>query len=493
MVPHKGQQAHQNATRDLGRRLLKKSLWPQHYQAKTRTWDYKQQIVKEETVSIMLPHEVLGCMVKRAPQQDFYQKEGMDTNSLRHLESVEGMVGKRLVGLGLWGDGAPCNWDRTESIEVYSWNLPGQAGAWSRLRVPIIGISKKSVASRSTHDDILTVVAWSLGQLLAGVHPKTRHDGSPWSASDNWRAKLSSKPLGIHGLLVEIRGDWKFYKETFQFPGWNTKSGICWRCTCRPNSLREVSSAAHWRQERLNHWDLIGRMLENQVPLSPLMGAPYVNSSIFAIDWLHAVDLGVAADFLGGLFATLIHGSLPGASLKARCAHLWSLIQEFYKTQQVEDRLQGLLPSMLQKPNGSAKLRCSAAQCRALVPFAQAAATTWLGQGTVESTIKAAASHLAECYQALKMDFGPHANHLEAHSRQFAGLVVALEQEHPMRFRVKPKMHLFLELCISGSKPSLSWTYRDEDFGGTAAQLSRRRGGLLSAKATSHNFCCASG
>ena len=57
-----------------------------------------------------------------------------------------------------------------------------------------------------------------------------------------------------------------------------------------------------------------------------------------------------------------------------------------------------------------------------------------------------------------------------------------------MRFRVKPKMHLFLELCISGSKPSLSWTYRDEDFGGTAAQLSRRRGGLLSAKATSHNF-----
>ena len=130
-------------------------------------------------MSLMLPHEVLGCLVKHAPQQDFYQKEGMDITSLRHLEPIEGKLGKRLVGLGLWGDGAPCNWDRTESIEVYSWNLPGQTGPWSRLRVPIIGISKKSVAARSTHDDILTVVAWSLGQLLAGVYPKTRHDGSP--------------------------------------------------------------------------------------------------------------------------------------------------------------------------------------------------------------------------------------------------------------------------------------------------------------------------
>jgi len=149
-------------------------------------------------------------------------------------------------------------------------------------------------------------------------------------------------------------------------------------------------------------------MLENQIPLSPLMGAPFVTTQIFSIDWLHAVDLGVAADFLGGLFATLVHGSLPGASRKARCAQLWALVQEFYKAQKVEDRLHGALALNAARAQWLfAKLRCSAAQCRALVPFAQAAAATWLGQGPMESTIKAAASHLAECYQALHMDFGP--------------------------------------------------------------------------------------
>ena len=54
--------------------------------------------------------------------------------------------------------------------------------------------------------------------------------------------------------------------------------------------------------------------------------------------------------------------------------------------------------------------------------------------------------------------------------------------------RVKPKMHLFLELCIEGGKPATCWTYRDEDWGGSVAKMSRRRGGLLSTAAYSSNL-----
>ena len=45
-------------------------------------------------------------------------------------------------------------------------------------------------------------------------------------------------------------------------------------------------------------------------------------------------------------------------------------------------------------------------------------------------------------------------------------------------FKVIPKQHLFQELCeMSDINPSMTWCYRDEDFGGSLASISRVRGG----------------
>eukprot|EP00959_Pyramimonas_sp_CCMP1952_P242034 5059480-Pyramimonas_sp.AAC.1 len=44
-------------------------------------------------------------------------------------------------------------------------------------------------------------------------------------------------------------------------------------------------------------------------------------------------------------------------------------------------------------------------------------------------------------------------------------------------FRIKPKLHVFLELCSSGGQPSKHWNYRDEDFGGSVATFGKRRRG----------------
>ena len=49
-------------------------------------------------------------------------------------------------------------------------------------------------------------------------------------------------------------------------------------------------------------------------------------------------------------------------------------------------------------------------------------------------------------------------------------------------WRVKPKMHLFQELCFEDANPSDSWTYRDEDFGGYLAASSRCRGGKATVR-----------
>ena len=90
-----------------------------------------------------------------------------------------------LVPIGLWGDGVPCNWDRTESVEVVSMNLPGRDGQWGPLRIPRVAISKKDVGP-NTMDDLMGVIAWSLRYLAARMWPSSRHDGS---ASDGKRLK----------------------------------------------------------------------------------------------------------------------------------------------------------------------------------------------------------------------------------------------------------------------------------------------------------------
>ena len=89
-------------------------------------------------------------------------------------------------------------------------------------------------------------------------------------------------------------------------------------------------------------------------------------------------------------------------------------------------------------------------------------------------------------------------------TRCFASLFVALEaearKENPtsLRWRVKPKLHLFQELCEfvapEQGNPRLFWTYRDEDHGGWLAAVGARRGGKNVPGTTAlrifQRYCC---
>ncbi len=226
--------------------------------------------------------------------------------------------------------------------------------------------------------------------------------------------------------------------------------------------------------------------------ISPLLQGPWVSSAIFRIDWLHCADQGISADTLGNLFR-LLAGKCEGGTISQRTTALWEKVQSYYVTHEVQDRLQNLVPSMLKQPTKPAKLRCSAAQCRALIPFADQCAQELLSSAApVEAAAKAAIHHLHECYKALSTESIFSCDTLRRHSIRFALQYCALQRAHeevdPSAWRVKPKLHLFLEVCSEGSRPAMCWTYRDEDYGGSVARMSRRRGGALSVKAFSSNL-----
>ena len=80
------------------------------------------------------------------------------------------------------------------SLEVFTLSLPGQAGKYRNVRLPITCLFKHQIGE-DTMDDICYVIAWSLRWLALGKHPPTRHDGTAWLKEERQRKALAGKDL----------------------------------------------------------------------------------------------------------------------------------------------------------------------------------------------------------------------------------------------------------------------------------------------------------
>ena len=471
-----------NLARDLTRKLLKNSQWPRPYNAQVRTWNAKAEKVELQEVPVLLPHEIVWAMTKDESTSEHLLRQQLCTQDQDHLNRVCAEMGcnpEKTLGLGLWGDGVPYNYDRTASIDIFSLSVPGfHSGAFMNMRIPLFALDHKHVVKGATLDDLMEVLAWSFTCLALGKYPVARHDNSPFNSSDRSRLKQAGSSINLHGILVECRGDWKQLKDVFRFPQFNENAGICWLCTCTPQMWRLVGEEAPWRHNRLDHWAFLERLRAQGLEASPLFACPGLETSCFKPDWLHVVDLGVACDFLGNVLL-LLSKKFTGATHKARVGAMWQHIQGWYTDQAVENRLDNLYPTMLQaKASNPPKLRAKAAQARGLVPYASFAAAELLESGPVDALAASMATELAACYECLSPTKFDH-EVLAFHCRRYCHLAVEMESQHDgVSWRLKPKVHLFQELCeFHVDCPSLFWTYRDEDFGGSMAQLAKRRGG----------------
>ena len=223
----------QHTAKKLRRKFLKRSAWMPDYVAELRTWDPKAQKIVKDKVPMQLIHEVVAVLLKFGFRDKLLATDHMDPLTLDHLRHCESEALCKLLGIGLWGDGAPTQWDRSESIDVISLSLPG-IGEFQNLRIPLI-VMPHSRVCKETWEDVFNIFKWSLTILATGVWPTARHDASPWLQSD--KCRVSARPL-LRGALVEVRQDWKFAAEVFGFPSHNTAEGCCWACTCKPDEVQ---------------------------------------------------------------------------------------------------------------------------------------------------------------------------------------------------------------------------------------------------------------
>jgi len=250
-------------------------------------------------------------------------------------------------------------------------------------------------------------------------------------------------------------------------------------CACALQ-VHEADDDAGWRSSRLTTEDFLRRQMETGRRISPIFSVFGVFIYLFRVDWLHAVDQGVAPDFAGNAFEALLP-KIPGNNKEVRCNALNAKLQAFYARRGTEDKLKCLNPKDFRRiKKQPAKLKGSAAQMRAVVPFVKELADELVDDSVpAEAAIKTAAKHLTHCYQALaKSSAACRDEALYFSSRDFVLQTQALHLAGDgVAFRSKPKTHMFLEMCSQpGVVPSTCWCYRDEDFGGPIARQSKMVG-----------------
>ena len=489
-----------NVHRDVLRVFLKDSPWPLEYWAPVELMDPETCELHTVDFPFLLPHEVLHHLLKTNGHA--LQSYAADPNSplggvVRDSCSRTGLDPTTVLPIGLHGDGAPFAAKMRDSLEQFSWNLCSQP---TSTRIAFTAIPKKFVGPR-TMEHILSVFTWSMKCLKEGTMPSCRHDGTDFNAVDkkrtkriSSRTKLAGESIGATACLVQVRGDWAFYKSVFHVPSWSSDQ-ICWLC----RATRPIGSAFDfrgkaWRNARYKEDEFAAILLEAEL-LSVIFQCPGFIMKYILIDWLHAVDLGVGQTIIGNLFHEVCE-LLPGSTREDRVGALWQKLKAWYKIHKPPSKLDDLTPLMIKQPGKKPKLRSKAGECRYLIPFAAALAQEFDDGSLHRNTVNILLQHFLEvsvCLNAEPYDAGKAA----AACNKVCRLHVALEQMSRTNgddfgWCCKPKMHMMEELiCFVGPEfgsPRHFWTYQDESWGGWLANAATRRGGPKFAAACALNL-----
>ena len=150
-------------------------------------------------VAMFVPHEIVNAIPKNSNLTVLGSTEGMADQTKTNFERAVQKLGlTNPIGCGMWLDGCPCNWDRTQSLEVLSLNFPGCADQFGVMRIPLAAINQKFTVKHETLDDILKVTAWSFTQLALGTYPSRNHAGVSLALKDGWRFKQQKPGTALH-------------------------------------------------------------------------------------------------------------------------------------------------------------------------------------------------------------------------------------------------------------------------------------------------------
>ena len=152
-----------------------------------------------------------------------------------------------------------------------------------------------------------------LRSFACGTWPSIRHDNIPFANSklvgDKARAERAGEPMRMRGCLVDVRGDWDWYKYLFGVAGWQlgpATKPICYRCACTVGQLHEFGLDASWRRTLRGPREYLELARTTALYTAPL-AVPGFSWCMLRPGVMHVACLGVAQDCLGNTFTEVFY------------------------------------------------------------------------------------------------------------------------------------------------------------------------------------------
>ena len=361
----------------------------------------------------------------------------------------------------------------------------------------------KSAQAKDTWTEIHQVLAWSFKSLWEGTHPK-----EDWKGRDlpQPMQKLAGKPITpekYRFYVWQYLGDLEYFSNCMQFPHWQ-KDSFCWLCNC--NRKTKGLSPWDWRDEP--GWKMASGLEESQEE-SPskhtLMNSIPGGLARFrpCLDVLHTIDLGVAPRLAGSVLHSWIYpNGCKEDNAAERLMHIWKDIKEAYQELNISERFTNLVLSMVVSDTRSPFskppiLKGKAGEIRHLIPALTKVAWKKANQGE-------AFAHMAECLHALATfydllatsDFFMKQNEAK---ETFQAIKKCLRHctwlkqhyNHGIKFKMTPKFHFAYHLGYQAQfeNPKVSWTYKNESWVGSMAQIGHSVAHGCRAPRISKSFC----
>ena len=88
---------------------------------------------------------------------------------------------------------------------------------------------------------IMLMLHWSILGLARGYRPTHRHDGSPWSDSEEDWAIIAGDKLGWRAACLALKNDMMEFVTSFGFPSWGDASSPCPCCWATKQDWDEIA------------------------------------------------------------------------------------------------------------------------------------------------------------------------------------------------------------------------------------------------------------
>jgi hypothetical protein len=276
------------------------------------------QQVTNQSVGLVLPHEMIAHIYRRGKQEEFLAPAEAPAY-WRHVRDRTAWGGQHwadsdTIPLGLHGDEVRFTTQGQKLLGItYNAILADRDHGNIEQRFLFFAMMASEIIRFETLAPVWRVLNWSLECLQTGTHPTTDHEGRPFKSAV--RRERAGAPIGARAALVELRGDWQWHWFHFGLSAFWQATRVCIYCQASNVSYSDFTQRAGWRQTHRTHAEFLEECIHEHAK-NLVLTYPGFHLRHIKVCSMHSVNLGYVQEALASAMSELL------------CENWWGLITD---------------------------------------------------------------------------------------------------------------------------------------------------------------------